>query len=136
MAFEVRKIDPLDLQPRKAVGLNIPFRSKDVFTSNYTTREAIKNNLINFFLTGRGERYLNPLFGAGIRNMLFENITQDKLNEIQNLVITALDLYFPKVEPKDIQVGSDADRNLVSFYMSYQIKDTGIDDELLINVAV
>ena len=97
MAFEVRKIDPLDLQPRKAVGLNIPFRSKDVFTSNYTTREAIKNNLINFFLTGRGERYLNPLFGAGIRNMLFENITQDKLNEIQNLVITALDLYFPKV---------------------------------------
>lgn len=136
MAFEVRKIDPLDLQPRKAVGVNMPFRAKEVFTSNYSTREAIKNNLINFFLTGKGERYLNPLFGTGIRNMLFENITQEKLDEIRTLVDNALEVYFPKVEPKDIQVGSDADKNLVSFYMAYQIKDTGIDDQLLINVAV
>ena len=68
--------------------------------------------------------------------MLFENITQEKLDEIRTLVDNALEVYFPKVEPKDIQVGSDADKNLVSFYMAYQIKDTGIDDQLLINVAV
>lgn len=135
MAFEVRKIDPLDLQPRKAVGINLPFSGKDVFSSNYQTKEAIKNNLINFFLTGKGERYLNPLFGTGLRNMLFENITQDKITEIDNLIRNTLEIYFPRVIPNNIETGSDPDRNLVTFYMSYEIKDTGIEDELLINVA-
>ena len=90
MAFEVKKINPLDLQPRKAVGLNIPFRSKDVFSSNYQTKDAIKNNLINFFLTGKGERYLNPMFGTRLRNMLFENINQDKIDEIESIDIENL----------------------------------------------
>jgi len=35
MAFEVKRIDPLDLQPRKAVGVEIPFSAKNVFASNY-----------------------------------------------------------------------------------------------------
>ena len=71
MAFEVRKINPLDLQPRKAVGINLPFTSKTAFSSNYQTKDAIKNNLINYFLTGRNERYLNPLFGFGLRIIEF-----------------------------------------------------------------
>lgn len=135
MAFEVKKINPLDLQPRKAVGLNIPFRSKDVFSSNYQTKDAIKNNLINFFLTGKGERYLNPMFGTRLRNMLFENINQDKIDEIESIVRDAINIYFPRVEPQDIQTGADHDNNLVTFYMSYIIKDTNIEDELLINIA-
>jgi len=135
MAFEVKKINPLDLQPRKAVGVNLTFGAKDVFTSNYQTKDAIKNNLINFFLTGKGERYLNPMFGTDLRNMLFENINQDKINEIEGLVRNVVDIYFPRIRPKQIQTGSDPDRNLVTFYMSYEIKDAGIEDELLINVA-
>jgi len=135
MAFEVRKINPLDLQPRKAVGLNIPFRSKDVFSSNYQTKEAIKNNLINFFLTGRGERYLNPMFGTRLRNMLFENINEQKVQEIEMIVRDALNIYFPRIEPDEIKTGSDPDNNLVTFYMSYSIADTNIEDELLINIA-
>ena len=135
MAFEVRKINPLDLQPRKAVGLNIPFRSKDVFSSNYQTKEAIKNNLINFFLTGRGERYLNPMFGTRLRNMLFENINEQKVQEIEMIVRDALNIYFPRIEPDEIRTGSDPDNNLVTFYMSYSIADTNIEDELLINIA-
>ena len=63
MAFEVKKIDPLDLQPRKAVGVQLPFSGKSVFNVNYTTEAAIKTNLINYFLTGRGERFLNVNFG-------------------------------------------------------------------------
>jgi phage baseplate assembly protein W len=135
MAFEVKKINPLDLQPRKAVGVNLPFSAKSVFSSNYQTKDSIKNNLINFFLTGKGERYLNPMFGTGLRNMLFENITQEKLKEIEMLVKNVLEVYFPRIEPDRIETASDPDSNLVTFYMSYSIKDTGITDELLINIA-
>ena len=46
MAFQVQKIHPLDLQPRKAVGIKLPFNADDVFTLNYSTQEAIKTNII------------------------------------------------------------------------------------------
>lgn len=134
MAFEVKRIDPLDLQPRKAVGVEIPFSAKNVFASNYQTKDAIKNNLINFFLTNRGERYLNPTFGSSLREKLFEQINNNTESDIEGVVDTALEVYFPRVEKIDMQVNSNPDNNLISFYLSYRISDTNIEDELLINI--
>ena len=53
MAFEAKKINPLDLQPRKAIGVSLPFTGLGVFNSTFATKDAIKNNLINFFLTNK-----------------------------------------------------------------------------------
>ena len=84
MAYNRRKIDPLDLQPRKAVGVALPFSGRAVFNSTYQTKDAIRNNLINFFLTGKNERVFNLNFGAGLRNLLFENITKTGLTRLEN----------------------------------------------------
>ena len=46
-------------------------RIKRSFDPNFQTKDAIKNNLINYFLTNPGERPGNPLFGAGLRNFIF-----------------------------------------------------------------
>lgn len=67
MAFGVRRVYPNDLRPRVAIGVDLPFSDPAVFRPNYQTKDAIKNNLINFFLTNPGERVLNPLFGGGLR---------------------------------------------------------------------
>ena len=83
MAVSRKKINPLDRQPRKAVGLDIPFSAPAVFNSTFQTKDALKVNLINFLLTNRGERPLNPNFGGGIREMLFENINQERLDDIK-----------------------------------------------------
>ena len=136
MAFEVKKINPLDLQPRKAVGIELPFSSKNAFSSNYQTKDAIKNNLINYFLTGRGERYLNPMFGFGLRNELFENITEEKIDALDARAREAIEIYFPRVIPNEIKLVASEDRNTIGFYLSYSIAETGIRDELLINVAI
>ena len=72
MAFDAKKINPIDLKPRVAVGVDIPFSGKAVFNQTFQTVDAIKANLINYLLTGRGERYFNPTFGSGIRNLIFE----------------------------------------------------------------
>ena len=88
MAFNRRKINPLDLQPRKAIGVSLPLSGKSVFNSTYETKDAIRTNLINYFLTGQGERYLSPSFGTILRNLMFENINQDmveKASKIANL---------------------------------------------------
>ena len=85
MAFDVQQINPLDLQPRKAVGVGLPFSSKSVFNSTYATKDAIKSNLINYFLTEKGERFLNPALGAGLRALLFDQMTEESKRKLNLL---------------------------------------------------
>jgi phage baseplate assembly protein W len=133
MAFEVKKIDPLDLQPRKAVGVKLPFSGKSVFNSNYTTEDALKTNLINYFLTSRGERYLNVDFGNSLQQLLFDQLTENKVKEIDATIKADLAFYFPKVQPVDISTVGIPDNNTVQFSMKYKVKDTNIEDEVVIN---
>ena len=63
MAYRVPNIVPIDLNPRKAVGVSIPFNGNAVFNSTYTTNNQIQSNLINFILTNKGERIQDPNFG-------------------------------------------------------------------------
>jgi len=133
MAFEVKKINPLDLQPRKAVGVKLPFSGKAVFNSNYETKDAIKTNLINFFLTSRGERFFNPNFGNRLQNLIFDQLTEDKIFEIQDTVKNDLRVFFPKVTPISINTTGNADDNSVLFTLNYRINDTNIEDEVVIN---
>ena len=133
MAFEVERIHPLDLQPRKAVGVSLPFSGKAVFNSTYTTKDALKSNIINYFLTEKGERFLNPDFGVGLRALLFDQMTEDKGEEIKYKISQGLADWFPNVIINDIQVKSNPDTNTTTIYLSYSVAQTNIQDELVIN---
>ena len=50
MAFGAQRIFPNDQRPQVAIGFNLPMNEGGVFTPNYQTKQAIKNNLINYFL--------------------------------------------------------------------------------------
>jgi phage baseplate assembly protein W len=134
MAFDVKKINPLDRQPKKAIGVNLPFSGDVVFNPNYFTKDAVRNNLINFFLTGKGERYMNPSFGSGLPSELFEQITEDKLNVLGIKIKDELRLYFPKVVTQDLSLIADPDKNSIEFYLKYSILDSNIEDEVIINI--
>lgn len=133
MAYNVQRINPLDLQPRKAVGVALPFQGRAVFNSTYTTKDATKANLVNFFLTGQNERVFNVDFGAGLRNFLFEAITEDKLEEVTERIKNALKLYFSQVQVNSLKVQAEPDQNLISFELKYSVRETNITDEILIN---
>lgn len=133
MAFEIKKINPLDLQPRKAIGINIPFSARAVFNQTFESKDAIRANLINFFLTGRGERLYKPLFGSGLRDLIFDNINNESLGKVEEYVREGLQLYFPRVIVTELNVVGDADYNKINFFLKYSISNTNIEDELLIN---
>lgn len=133
MAYNVVKIDPLDLQPRKAVGVSIPFSAKAVFNSTYTTQDAIKTNLINYFLTGQQERVFNPEFGASLRNLLFEQITEQSIERVSEQVKAGLSRYFPSVIIGEMSLTPFPDTNTVNFLLKYSVKDTNIEDLITIN---
>lgn len=134
MAFEVKKINPLDRQPRKSVGVDLPFSSGAVFNSTFQTKDAIKVNLINYFLTNKGERPLNPAFGSSIRELLFENINEDQLIEIKEIIKGDIKTNFPKVLPTKLEIASTPDSNTIKLFMRYAIRDANIQDEVLINL--
>lgn len=133
MPFEVKKISPIDLQPSKAVGVKLPFTGAAVFNQTYESKDAIKTNLINYFLTYRGERYLNPTFGNGIQKELFEPMTKDKIRMIDKQIRNDLSFYFPRVEVHEINTEGIPDDNTIQFSLKYSVKDTNIEDEVVIN---
>lgn len=133
MPYNPIRIDPLDRQPRKAIGVMIPFSGASVFNSTYTTKDAIRSNLINYFLTGKNERVLNPGFGAGLRDFIFEQITTDKLQELEVTVTEQIGIYFPRILVTDLRFIPDIDRNVVTLKFNYQVEQTNIEDEVIIN---
>ena len=134
MAFNVKRINPLDLQPRKAIGVSLPFSGPAVFSSTFLSKDAIKTNLINLLLTGTGERYFNPLLGSGLRSFIFENINEASLLRIKNEVRQSIEIYFPTVSIRALELTSQPDTNSVTFFIKYMIIDTDIEDEITINV--
>ena len=133
MAYKVQRINPLDLQPRKAVGVALPFSGKAVFNSTYTTKDAIRANIINYFLTAKYERPFNVDFGAGLRNQLFENISQKNLTDLKDQIENALSLYFPTVEVRNLELLAYTDSNTISFVLNYAVRETNIQDEVVVN---
>ena len=132
MPFSPQQIDPVDLNPNVAVGVNLPLNGPAVFISNFTTKDAIKNNLINFFLTNPGERYLNSNFGGGLRAFIFEQIDEDNLSALQDNINEKLTLYFPKVIINSLDILKKEDENTIIIQLKYSILNSNINDELTI----
>ena len=130
MAFGARQIAPIDTKPGTGVGVSIPFNAPGVFTTTYTTQKATQSNLINFFLTNKDERYLNPTFGGDLRAFIFEQIAEDNIEGLQEDLNAQVAVYFPNIQVKELNVLSNPDTNAISIEMTYNILSTGITDEL------
>ena len=130
MAFGAKKIFPIDTRPGTAVGVALPFNAPAVFYSTYTTKDAIRNNLINFFLTNQNERYLTPNFGGNLRAFIFQQITNGNIQGLKADIQSQLKLYFPNVNVDSLNVDFIADENQVVVTLTYNIINTGISDNI------
>jgi phage baseplate assembly protein W len=134
MAFNPQQIAPIDLNPNLAVGVNLPFSGPSVFTSNYQTKDAIKNNLINFFLTNPGEIPLNPTFGGGLRAFIFSQINENSLDGLKENVELKLETYFPNIIINTLNVLRKDDENTVIIQLNYSIANSNINDNLTLQI--
>lgn len=135
MAFLSRQIFPNDLRPRVAIGFDLPINGEAVFTPNYQTKDAIKNNLINYFLTNPGERPGNPEFGAGLRRYIFTQMVDGNMDYIREDMQEKIATNFPNVALNSIEVFQDPDTSRIRVDIKYGIVNTGINDELELNFA-
>jgi phage baseplate assembly protein W len=130
MAFGSRQIFPNDLKPRVAIGVDIPFNAPGVFRSNYQTKDAIKANLLNIFLTNRGERIANPGFGLGLRDFIFEQISTENLSGLQENIQLQIQDYIPDINIVSLDITGNPDQNQVNISLSYALPSTNIEDKI------
>ena len=133
MAFGSQQIFPIDFNKSSAVGVDLPFNAPGIFRSNYTTAAAIKNNLINFFLTNPGERPLNPTFGGGLRDFIFEQIDNQNLDLLEERIQTNLQDFFPNVAIGNLELSRQEDTHTIRVSLTYSVINTNINDTLEID---
>jgi len=134
MPFDIKQQFPNDLNSRKAIGIDLPLNGNAVFKPNYQTKDSIKSNLINFFLTNPGERYLNPTFGGGLRAFIFEQISEDNITSLDENTRNKIEDTFPNIEISSLDILQTTDTNEIVINFKYSIKRTNIEDELTIQL--
>lgn len=124
MAFVIgRNINLDDLAPNKSTGMSLLFNANSVFNPVYSTKEQVKANLINFVLTGKGERMLNPNYGLGLKNLLFES--SNDITEKQAGIRSLIEINFPQITIGDFSLGMDpAYENTLLLKMTYSVSNS------------
>ena len=92
-----------------------------VFNSTYTTVDQIKSNIINYVLTNKGERVLNPNFGSNLRAFIFENITESNLRALEIKLTNDISSNFPSVNVQSVILTPAYDSNAVQLNITYSI---------------
>jgi phage baseplate assembly protein W len=90
-------------------GITLPITHgpQGYFNQSYSVLEQIKSNINLLLRTKKGERRMNPEFGSGLWNILFENYTGDISPLIQNTIKQDINRWMSYVSIKSIEVNTD-----------------------------
>jgi len=126
MAYRIPNKTVQDQSARTAVGVSIPFSK--LFNITYTTKDATKSNLINYLLTNKGERPLNPLFGSNISRTVFEPVSDNTLAGLENIIKEDIELFFPLVKVESLNITPSPDENLIKVILKYSVLNSPTDE--------
>ncbi len=126
MAYRIPNKTQEDISARTAIGISLPLSK--LFNQTYTTREAVRSNLINYLLTDRGERPLNPLFGSDIKKTLFNPIVKDTLDGLELQVREGIESFFPLVDVKELIIIPNRDSYQINISLTYSVLNNELDE--------
>tara|TARA_B100000497_G_C7602162_1_gene361771 strand:+ start:83 stop:508 length:426 start_codon:yes stop_codon:yes gene_type:complete len=141
MAIKVGNIAAFDQNPNIGIGLSIPFQNgasngnDPVFATNYTTPLQIKYNLINYFLTRKGERVFNPSFGSIINDLVFEPNDPSLIEVIQKSIEEDIQSFFPVIKLKKVSVIPDFDNHIITSQIFYSVFSS-LNEEVEFNIPL
>ena len=113
------------------VSLPLELDSVDGFVMLKSVKRLIKQNFKMLLLTNPGERVMEPDFGVGIKQFLFQNFGSGTEAQIDSKIRKQVNIYLPIINVNNISFGSaDPDNNHLGFAISYSIPDLGATDLL------
>lgn len=143
MAIELGKVKVDDLSENSykplGIGINRVSNSNGIFALNYTTLTQAKDDLLNLVLTKKGERIMNPEFGCGVWELLFEQIDEESLNiKIENAILDAVNKWLPYLKIEEIIFDYDnKDIDINSIYLEVRFSlasNPSLTEQISINI--
>ena len=111
-----------------AIGITLPIQiGNTAFNQSFTTYEQAKSNIKTLLLTKKGERVMQPNFGSGLQELLFD-FNDDLLSgKIEETITTALETWLPYIVVQQINVqqsNNNKDKNTVGISISFNVRNT------------
>ena len=127
--------NPLDLKKNKAIGVQLPLGGSPLFKLSYTTEEQAISNLKNLLLTRKGERPFQPLFGSDIYSILFEQISENINNELEDTLRDDIKFWLPYIVVDSIVVNAKNDYNRVNINLVVRVTENGANTNITVLVS-
>ena len=111
-----------------AIGISLPIQiGNTAFNQTFTTNEQIKSNVKNLLLTKKGERVMQPAFGSGLQELLFDFNDDTLPGKIEDAITNALEQWLPYVSVDTIDIEQTdllKDKNQVNISINFRIGDS------------
>ena len=117
-----------DQDSRVSVGIDFPFNrtagGSGLFNTTETTIDAIKANIQLLLQTNQGERLFQPNLGVNLRQLLFEQMTEDLQIQIENNIVDVFERWLPFVNLTNINVERKNDVSQTNINIEFNIRRT------------
>ena len=117
-----------DQDSRVSVGIDFPFNrtagGNGLFNTTETTIDAIKANIQLLLQTNQGERLFQPNLGVNLRQLLFEQMTEDLQIQIENNIVDVFERWLPFVNLTNINIERKNDVNQTNVNIEFNIRRT------------
>ena len=115
---------PLDLNIK--IGVAFPLDETNIFASTETLIDQAKSNLLNLLLTAPGERINLPLFGVGVKQLLFEQ--QIDLESLKDKIIKQSTFYVANIQVIDVRTALSENESTLFVSITYRsLLDNTVD---------
>jgi phage baseplate assembly protein W len=123
-------------------GITLPITHgpQGYFNQSYTIIDQVKSNLNLLLRTKKGERRMNPDFGSGLWNILFENYTDDISALIENTIRKDITRWMSYVNVSDVQVNTDdsefKDKYTIGVKVLFTVPSIGVTQQQTLEVSM
>lgn len=113
------------------IGISVPIVNSDngYFQQTFDTNSRVKQNLVNFLNTKRGERRMQPTFGTRLRELTFEQNDTNTQEIAKSILTQEFATWVPEVVIDSISINNTGNPNNVDNYklivsILYTVKQT------------
>jgi len=157
----IYRYQPINQSPEQAVGIPLPFNKSShvsgeqletpltansaeyastpksgavVFGQTFSTEEQAISNLKNLLMTFKGERYMQPNFGTRIREILFDNNTDQLRTGLENTLRDDIAFWLPYIEIANLEMNIDETGHQIRMLLRFRVTTVGAN--LVINILL
>jgi len=109
-----------------AYGITLPIQRGNTgyFNQAFSSFEQAKSNLKNLLLTKKGERVMQPNFGTGLHELLFEQLDDTFETKLEDTITKNVNYWLPYINIKQIDIEMTdemKDRNTANMKIEFTV---------------